>query len=524
MTASETHDNDWRALTEMGAALLRQGRPQEALGPLQQAEQLAPAERDVRYWLANASRMTGQGEKGGQILRALLAERPADLEASFALAFLLRDTGAPGDAAQVLLQASRQPGVTAHQLLQITGFLRDSNQHAAAIEVCEKAARLRPDEADLQFKLARLYLAMGDFEKSLAALHRTLKLQPSTGPAWVALAQQRAFASAADPEFRLIEDAAGRQLGREADMCVAFAYGKALDDIGCYPEAWQQYRKGNTAMSASLNWNRRAWTDFVERARSRPAAQPAPMEPGREAVFIVGMPRSGTTLLEQVLARHARVSGRGELNFLSHFAQQRAVAGALNAAQLKAMGEVLWTQLRQDGPESGAYIDKNPLNFRHLDLLFEILPSARVLHLTRDGRDSCLSCYFQLFEHADTGFSYDLDDLVIFYSGYRRVMAHWERIYPGRILRVDYDQLVRSGGDAPAGVPEFLGLEWNAAQAADAESARAVRTASAWQARQPVHARSVERWRRYYEQAPDFFDRLAAIDAQYQQDQRVDRL
>lgn len=513
-----TQADDWRALTDAGAELLRQGRPQEALQRLQRAERLAPGERDVRYWLANACRVTGQADRARRSLRDLLDERPDDLDASFALAFLLRDAGAPGDAAEVLLQASRQAGVSAHQLLQIGGFLRDGNQFAAAIEVCEKAARLQPDQADLQFKLARLYLATGAFERSLSALRRTLDLEPSTGPAWVALAQQRTFTSADDPEFRRIEAAAARPMGREADMCIAFAHGKALDDIGRWPQAWAQYRKGNALMSSALHWNRRAWADSVDRALARTAAPgsatPAPGA-GRNAVFIVGMPRSGTTLLEQLLDRHPDIVGRGELNFLAHFAGQRATTGPLSAAQRRSMGDALWTQLRLAGPETGAYIDKNPLNFRHLDLLFEVLPTARVLHLARDARASCLSCYFQLFEHADTGFSYDLDDLVIFYSGYRRLMAHWERAYPGRILRVDYARLVESGDETLGEVLEFLGLPRHAAMTEAAGGPGVVRSASAWQARQPVHARSLERWRHYYDQAPDFFDRLAAIDAQY---------
>lgn len=514
-TANETQAGDWRALTAAGAAALRQGHPQEALSRLRQAASLAPGERDVRYWLANAYRLSGQEEQGSRILRALLDEWPADIEASFALAFLLRDAGAPGEAAAVLLQASRQSGVTAHQLLQIAGFLRDSNQHAAAIEVCEKAAGLSPDQADLQFKLARLYLATGAFERSREALHRTLELRPTTGPAWIALAQQHTFESADDAEFRRIEEAAGRSLGREADMCVAFAYGKALDDLGRHPPAWEQYRKGNAQMAAARGWNRRSWADFVQRSLSRPAAASPLAGPDRAAVFIVGMPRAGTTLLEQLLNRHPRINGRGELNFLPHFAGQRAESGPLDTARCKAMGDLLWTQLRQDGSETAAYIDKNPLNFRYLDLLFEILPTARVLHLARDGRASCLSCYFQLFEHADTGFSFDLDDLVTYYSGYRRLMTHWERSYPGRVLRVDYERLVKSGHEVLKDVLKFLDLERDDAMTVTDDSHSVVRTASAWQARQPAHARSVERWRHYHAQAPDFFARLAAIDAQY---------
>jgi hypothetical protein len=143
------------------------------------------------------------------------------------------------------------------------------------------------------------------------------------------------------------------------------------------------------------------------------------------------------------------------------------------------------------------------------------LPTAKVLHVTRDGRDSCISCYFQLFQHADTAFSNSLKDLVDFYSGSRRLMASWEKNYPERILRVNYDELVKSSDEVLARVLRFLGKDWDAAVMQTSNQAQLVRSASVWQARQPVHTRSVDRWSHYYDQAPEFFTQLAAIDSDY---------
>jgi tetratricopeptide (TPR) repeat protein len=508
--------DDWRGLTENGIALLRQSQPQKALTQLQRAERQAPKERDVRYWLANAYRMTGNTNRALNIFRKLLAERPGDFDASFALAFLLRDAGAPGDAADVLLKASGQPVVTLNQLLQITGFLRDSNQFAAAIQTCEKAAAMSPAQADLHFKLARLYQATGAFDLALDALRKTLDLKPSVGPAWTVLAQQKHFRATDDVDYKRIQSAASQSYGREADMCIAFAFGKALDDLEQWPQAWAQYQKGNQLMSKATPWNQGAWRNFVERLIKKTGkAAPAVPATGRKAVFIIGMPRSGTTLLEQMLDRHPDITGRGETNFLAHFAQQRSASGAVTGQQRKEMADVLWTQMRLEGPENGLYIDKNPLNFRYLDVLFELLPTAKVLHVTRDGRDSCISCYFQLFQHADTAFSNSLEHLVAFYSGYRRLMASWEKIYPERILRVNYDELVKSSDEVLARVLRFLGKDWDAAVMQTSNQAQLVRSASVWQARQPIHTRSVDRWSHYYDQAPEFFTQLAAIDSDY---------
>ncbi len=506
--------DDWRKLTEIGIALLRQGQAKKALVQLQRAEKQAPKVRKIRYWLANAYRMNGQTKPALNIFRKLLVERPGDFDASFGLAFLLRDLGAPGDAAEVLLRASSQPAVTLEQLLQIAGFLRDSNQFVPAIQVCERAVELKPGQADLHFKLARLYQTTGAFDQSLGELRKLLGMKPSTGPAWTLLAQQKLFHSTDDTDYQRILTAAGQSYGREADMCIAYAFGKALDDLGQWPQAWEQYQKGNRLKSSTSPWSQTAWRQFVERSVTRTTkAESAKPGAGRNAVFIVGMPRSGTTLLEQMLDRHPDIHGRGETNLLAHFVQQLSEAGMATLAQRKAMSDEFWTQLRLEGPENGIYIDKNPLNFRYLDALFDVLPSAKVLHISRDGRESCLSCYFQLFQHKDTAFSNNLEHLVDFYSGYRRLMAHWEKQYPHHIQQINYGELVNSSDEVLKRVLRFLGADWNDTVLQVSGQRGFVRSASVWQARQPVHTRSLARWRHYYQQAPEFFDKLSAIDS-----------
>ena len=155
------------------------------------------------------------------------------------------------------------------------------------------------------------------------------------------------------------------------------------------------------------------------------------------------------------------------------------------------------------------------MNFRHLGLLFAVLPSARVLHVVRDGRASCLSCYFQLFQHRDTAFSYDLENLAEFYAGYRRMTAHWESEYPERIMRVNTEELVGSSRSVLADVLQFLDVDWDEAVPGTGARDAVVRSASVWQARQPLHGGSMDRWRNYAELAPEFFARLADIDRQY---------
>lgn len=506
-------NQSWQALTNQGIAAIQEERYQDALVLLQHAERKAPGVREVRFWLANACRMTGNQERAKTIFQDLLLENPGDFDAAFGLGYLLLSAGQSNQAAGVLLSLSRHAELNTEQLLQVTGFMRDCNQPEAAIEVCVKARDAEPERADLHFKLARLCQFTGDFERAYESLQKALDLDPSTGPAWTLLAQQKRFSSREDDDFKRLQRAVDMSLGAEADMCVAFAYGKALDDLGDQKQAWVQYTKGNQLNAMVSSWDPKAWSNFV-RTRTTSLAHPSPSRGSRKGlpVFIIGMPRSGTTLLEQMLDRHPCIHGRGETNLLPWAAEQLGQSSNYSAATKREAGDRIWAQLRQHGAENDVYLDKNPLNFRYLNLLFQLLPNAKILHVSRDGRDSALSCYFQLFEHADMAFSNNLEHLVEFYAGYRSLMAYWQKIWPRRIHQVNYHELVADSARVLSGVLEFLGQDWNDVVTQTGQTKSVVRSASVWQARQQTHSESIARWQMYYDMAPAFFNQLAEID------------
>lgn len=506
------NEPSWKSLLLSGKQAVARGQGAHARALLQKAQQLAPLDRDVRYWLANALRLDGEVMASEELFRHLLLEFPADTDAAFALAFLLRAEGHPEPAASVLLGLAKQHQDDLDTLLKIAGFLRDSNCFREAVEVMRFALRFRPEDAQLLVKLARLLQALGQFDEALACLRAALDSNPGLGGAWLSLAQLQKFTDPQSADWQRIIIANQHPSGEEARMCLAFARGKGLDDLGEWADAWSEYSRGNRLRHAAQPWNRQAWNRFLAGAlKSSPSRSPGAAVSRRHPVFVVGMLRSGTTLLEQLLDCHPLITGRGELNNLAHLVTSLAGRKLGSIAERKAAGDEIWVHMRLDGPTNHFYIDKNPLNFRFLDTLLDVLPEARIIHLERDGRDSCMSCFFQLFQHPDAGFSNALDDLVDYYRGYKRLMAHFVASSGDRIHSLSYADLALTPHQAVDGVLDFLGLESEIA-IAEITQERPVRTASSWQARQEVHQSSLGRWKNYYPMAPGFFEALAGID------------
>jgi len=228
--------------------------------------------------------------------------------------------------------------------------------------------------------------------------------------------------------------------------------------------------------------------------------------PSDTPIFVVGMLRSGTTLVEQILASHPRIHGGGELEFFQRVAAQlpeRLDGGAypeclksLDAQTVETVTNAYLERLRGSLGEATHFTDKNPLNFQHLGLVLVAFPNARVIHCRRDPMDVCLSIFFQNFsEHHD--FAYSFANIAEYHRQYLQLMEHWQGVFPGRILDVDYEGLVADLEGVSRGIFDFLKLEWDENCLEFYRTVRPVGTASHWQVRQPIYTRSVEHWRHY---------------------------
>jgi hypothetical protein len=279
--------------------------------------------------------------------------------------------------------------------------------------------------------------------------------------------------------------------------------GKALDDLADYAGAAAVLREANAAMAARTSWRPERWQQFVEQqlaGRGLPRVEPVH---GFAPVFVIGLPRTGTTLITSLLSRDPRLRDRGELNWIGSMHALLASQDKLyDPEALSKVAALVSAQMRRDDAPATWYLDKNPLNFRYLDLIAALFPQAKIIHCRRQLSDTALSLWMQHFVHEDLGFSYDFSSIATFARGYERLLEHWRKVLPVQVLDLDYEVMVRDTDTTLGRVQAFLGAT-PIEVVPQSTSPGVITTASVWQARQPVYTRSIGRWHQYVPYVPE---------------------
>src|SRR5690606_13874674 len=341
----------------------------------------------------------------------------------------------------------------------------------------------------------------------------SIELSTSTGEAYWSLANLKTFRFSDDDiaamRARVVEG------GDPEDQAhLAFALGKALEDRGEYDESFAFYRRGNGIRGAHHRFNSKI--NVFNTARQMKAldeeffaARKGWGCPAPDPIFIVGLPRAGSTLLEQILASHSLVEGTAELPDI--IAISRQLGGAtrkhpagkspeilpeLSPDQVRELGESYLQTTRVQRSDKPFFIDKMPNNFQHIGLIHLILPNAKIIDARRHPMACCFSCYKQLFARGQT-FTYDLVKLGYYYRDYVRLMDHWDEVLPGRIHRVQYEELVGDSEGEIRRLLKYCDLEFEEQCLRFYETKRAIRTPSAEQVRKPVYREGLEHWRNY---------------------------
>ncbi|MDH4107936.1 MAG: sulfotransferase [Gammaproteobacteria bacterium] len=415
--------------------------------------------------------------------------------------------------AQIDRVLDAEPNRPSHLLLR-AAILSQVGETAAAIDIYDAMLRQFPGEARLHLGRGNALKTVGRNADAVAAYRTAIDSQPAFGEAYWSLSNLKTFKFDDADVSRMRELLAADDVSRENYFQLSFALGKALEDRGEFDESFRHYANGNAARRRSVQWDADEHHADIERVRS--FFQPGFFESQRDAgnpspapIFIVGLPRAGSTLLEQILASHSRVEGTMELPDIMAIGRRlgggkkddRAtrypgVLATFAAADFEALGTEYLERTAVHRAEAPYFIDKMPNNFIHVGLIHLLLPNAKIIDARRHPMGCCFSVFKQLFAHGQN-FSYSLEDIGRYYRDYLALMAHWDAVLPGRVLRVEYESMVENTEAEVRRLLAYCGLDFEPACLEFHRTERAVRTASSEQVRQPIYASAVEQWRNF---------------------------
>lgn len=535
------------ALHYLGLLSFQTGRMQQAVDLMRRSLQAAPNNAGFYYNLAGVLQKLGRGAEAVPCYQRCLDLQHGNGDAWQGLAQTLYALGHPEDAVACLERAATyapnhsgcwslcgdiqdalgmlpEATAAAQRALELVpgdpklrarlgAQLIKQARYDEARKLLDAAIAAAPRLAQAHYDRATLEAILGNFDAARTGFETTLAIDPEFYSACLHLAVIKKI-PAGDPLVARLEAAAERDQWRNPTdaVNVHFTLGKIREQQAEYARAFAHYTTGNRVRQATGQYSSADQreimhglaalfdADYLQRMAG--AAQSTQLP-----IFIVGMSRSGTTLTEQILARHPQVHGGGELNFL-HAALRRRLGldyrlnyiGALrslNAADLAAIGAQCLDEYRALASRAERITDKMPSNFQLLGLIHALYPQARIIHCRRDPLDNCVSLYTTLFETGH-GFTADLAKLGGYYHLYTELMQHWRKILPpGVMLELDYEELVGDTENQARRILQHCGLEWDPACLQFGENQRGIRTASLFQARQPVYRSAVGRWKHY---------------------------
>ena len=538
--ALEMKPNDAQIYCNLGNALRQLGQVQEAMACSQRAIALEPGLSMAHNNLALLLAASGRRQEAVASYRRAVMLNPAYVEAHVNLGNVLRDLGerrealshyaraveldpkradSQCDLGNVLFELRRldeaagsfhralalQPEHTAARL-GLAAVLRLQGRASEAETLAREVLTHDPNSADALALLGELYADRGQFGEAHELFQRVIAIDPLAASAYPSIAAHRRMSRADGEWLRGAQALLERQLPLAHEINLRYALGKYFDDIEEYDSAFGHYRQANELSKRhAASYERVKLSQRIDRAiagvdaafmrqvHERASASEVP-------VFIIGMPRSGTSLTEQILASHPSVFGAGEVRFWDAAFAALESAGLRSEAAVGLLPGMIGDYLERVTRASGAalrVVDKMPANFLYTGLIHAAFPQARIIHMQRHPVDTCLSIYFQNFFNT-VAYAHDLEHLAHYYGEYLRITDHWRAVLPATsLLEIPYEALIQDQEGSTRRMLDFIGLPWDAACLDFHETDRVVLTASKWQVRQRIHGASAGRWRNY---------------------------
>jgi tetratricopeptide (TPR) repeat protein len=505
------------AWNNFGTCLRELKRPDEAEAAYRKALELNPNNPDTLDNLALAVKDLDRLDEAADLMRRALAveQRSDKLYAHYGL--ILLDHNKHEEAAAATERALALNPDNHDAVNQMGRIAFERGNPDAALGYYRRALALKPDMADAFNNIGNALKELGRLDDAQQAYLESIRLDPTVTAAYVNFADAMTF-TPGNAHLATMEALAAQphEMTKRDRMQLDFALGKAYADLKDFSRSFRHFLAGNAAKRATIAYDENATFDLFDRIektftrelieKKSGGGDPAPLP-----IFVLGMPRSGTTLIEQIIASHPAVHGAGELQTLNDVALSiHGPDGATlpypefvplaDAAALRQIGARYVSLLRQLAPGAERITDKMPSNYYFAGLIHLALPNAKIIHSMRDPVDTCISCFSKLFS-AEQNHTYDLGEIGRYYRRYQRLMSHWRSILPAdRILDVRYEDVVADLEGQARRIIAHCGLPWDDRCLAFHKTERPIRTASASQVRRPIYKSAVGRWRVYEDQ------------------------
>lgn len=553
-----------RAHLELGKALARLGFGNEADEAFEKSFELNPERRNLAH--AAEHHQAGRFDEAERLYRIILRDNPGNVDAIRMLGRLALGARRHADAEGLFRRAIDLAPDFSGALTDLARMYKEQNRLDEAIELCRRAVELEPQNAQVHVQLAATlapagatYPALESYEQALklqprfagahlgrghllktvgrqdeavAEYRECIRLRPDNGESYWSLANLKTYRLTDEDLAAMRESLARESLTDQSRVNFLYAMAKASEDRGDFSGAWNFYEQGNGTQRRLEKYDP-VQTEvlhdaIIEVFNADLLRDKCGGNPDRSPIFVVGLPRSGSTLIEQILASHSEVEGTSELPYVGRVAMSlnRNRADGVNYPEaVRELAPEHFGTLGTDYLELASlhriedrprFIDKMPNNFPAVGLLHLILPNATIIDARRHPLDSCLSCFRQLFAKGQT-FTYDLMDIGEYFLEYERIIDHWNAVLPGKVITVQYEALVRDFDTQLERLLAHCGLSFEEGCRRFFETDRPVRTASSEQVRQPIHSRSIGFWRNYEDKIGPLKEVLAPSLSRYEE-------
>ena len=492
------------AINNLGITLQEMGKLDEAEESLRQAIALKPEFADAYYNLGITLKKSKRIDEAEVFYRQAIELNPGYIKAYINLGIALKEMGRLDEAEATFRKAIALKPEYAEAFNNLGITLDELGRLDEAEATFRKAIALKPEYAEAFNNLGITLKGLGRLDEVEATFRKAIELQPNCAKNHLNLTLMKKFKSEDKQFLKMRELYLDKNIAEEERCQINFGLARAYEDLGSFEQSFKHYNEGNSLHKKLLGYEINQDIELFEKIKSsyeqikQSSLENEKLEEKLMPIFIVGMPRSGTTLVEQIISSHPKVTGAGELSFISQFGQSTATgySQASKEALLKCRQEYL-SKLEKISNGNNVVTDKLPHNFLYLGLIVAAFPHAKIVHVKRDPAAVCWANYKQYFNSKGLGYSYGLDEVISYHQLYEDLMKFWMNSLSKRIHNLNYELLTVDQENVTRSLIDYLGLDWDEKCLTPQNNQRNIKTASDIQVRKKVYQGSSQQWKKY---------------------------